>query len=30
MPHPERATELRTRDGLKIWSSLRAHLEKTI
>ena len=30
MPHPERATELRTRDGLKIWSSLRAHLEKKI
>ena len=26
MPHPERATDLRSRDGIKIWSSLKGHL----
>ncbi len=28
MPHPERATEMRSRDGMKIWSSVRAAIQK--
>lgn len=26
MPHPERASDLRSKDGLKIWDSLKTHL----
>jgi len=28
MPHPERATDLGSRDGMKIWKSLKHHLEE--
>lgn len=26
MPHPERATDLRSQDGMKIWNSLKSYL----
>ncbi len=29
MPHPERASDLRSRDGMKFWSSIRQTLERT-
>lgn len=28
MPHPERATDLRSRDGMKIWKSIIRHLKE--
>lgn len=28
MPHPERATDLRSRDGMKLWDSIKSHFGK--
>ena len=29
MPHPERATDLRSRHGIKLWNSIRSYLEQS-